>query len=213
MIVLVGGEKGGSGKSCLAQNLAVYFRTHYNGEVLLVDCDPQRTTSDWIQERKDNTDLPSINCVQLYGNIREDLLSLKTRYDFVVVDCGGQDNRALRSSMSVASHALIPLRPKRRDLKTLPHMEDIITTCKMVNPSLNAAVVMTQCPALPNQAKRILEAKEVCRTFCVQVLENIIYSRNVYDDSEERGLSVMEIEPEGKAAEEIRVIAKEFLNL
>ena len=162
MIVLVGGEKGGSGKSCLAQNLAVYFRTHYNGEVLLVDCDPQRTTSDWIQERKDNTDLPSINCVQLYGNIREDLLSLKTRYDFVVVDCGGQDNRALRSSMSVASHALIPLRPKRRDLKTLPHMEDIITTCKMVNPTLNAAVVMTQCPSLPNQAKRILEAKEVC---------------------------------------------------
>ena len=115
--------------------------------------------------------------------------------------------------MSVASHALIPLRPKRRDLKTLPHMEDIITTCKMVNPSLNAAVVMTQCPALPNQAKRILEAKEVCRTFCVQVLENIIYSRNVYDDSEERGLSVMEIEPEGKAAKEIRAIAKEFLNL
>ena len=79
--------------------------------------------------------------------------------------------------------------------------------------SLNAAVVMTQCPALPNQAKRILEAKEVCRTFCVQVLENIIYSRNVYDDSEERGLSVMEIEPEGKAAKEIRAIAKEFLNL
>ena len=136
MIVLVGGEKGGSGKSCLAQNLAVYFKTNYKGEVLLVDCDPQRTTSDWIQERKDNDVLAPINCVQLYGNIREDLLSLKSRYDFVVVDCGGQDNRALRSSMSVASHALIPLRPKRRDLKTLPHMEDIISTCKMVNPTL-----------------------------------------------------------------------------
>ena len=25
MMILVGGEKGGSGKSCLAQNLAVYF--------------------------------------------------------------------------------------------------------------------------------------------------------------------------------------------
>ncbi len=213
MIVLVGGEKGGSGKSCLAQNLAVYFRRNYQGEVLLVDCDPQRTTSDWIQERKDNTDLPSINCVQLYGNIREDLLSLKTRYDFVVVDCGGQDNRALRSSMSVASHALIPLRPKRRDLKTLPHMEDLITTCKMVNPSLRAAVVLTQCPALPNQVKRILEAKEVCSSFGVDVLNSITYGRNVYDDSEEKGLSVMEIEPDGKSAEEVRAIAKEFLEL
>lgn len=42
MILLVGGEKGGSGKSCLAQNLAVYLRTQFHGEVLLVDCDPDR---------------------------------------------------------------------------------------------------------------------------------------------------------------------------
>ncbi len=102
MILLVGGEKG-SGKSCLAQNLAVYLRTQFHGEVLLVDCDPQRTTSDWIQERNDNPDLPQINCVQLYGNIRNDLLSLKNRYDYLIVDCGGQDNRALRSTMAVAT--------------------------------------------------------------------------------------------------------------
>ncbi|MFB2874533.1 AAA family ATPase [Aeromonas jandaei] len=213
MILLVGGEKGGSGKSCLAQNLAVYLRSQFQGEVLLVDCDPQRTTSDWIQERNDNPELPQINCVQLYGNIRNDLLSLKNRYDYVIVDCGGQDNRALRSTMAVATHALIPLRPKRRDLKTLPHMEDLITTCKMVNPALNAAVVLTQCPSLPNQVKRILEAKEVCSSFGVDVLNAITYGRNIYDDSEEKGLSVMEIEPDGKSAEEIRAIAKEFLQM
>ena len=54
MIILVGGEKGGSGKSCLAQNIAVYLRTEKGAKVLMVDCDPQRTTSDWIQERKAN---------------------------------------------------------------------------------------------------------------------------------------------------------------
>lgn len=46
MIILVGGEKGGSGKSCLAQNIAVYLRTEKGAKVLMVDCDPQRTTSD-----------------------------------------------------------------------------------------------------------------------------------------------------------------------
>jgi len=51
MMILVGGEKGGSGKSCLAQNLAVYFTRDKNAIVLMVDCDPQRTTSDWIQAR------------------------------------------------------------------------------------------------------------------------------------------------------------------
>ena len=131
MIILVGGEKGGSGKSCLAQNIAVYLRTEQDATVLMVDCDPQRTTSDWVQERKADSSLPEINCVQLYGKIRNELLSLAQYYDYVIIDCGGQDNLALRSSMAVAQHVLIPLRPKRRDLKTVAHMEDIISTCKM----------------------------------------------------------------------------------
>ena len=177
----------------------------------MVDCDPQRTTSDWIQARNNNPELPAINCVQLYGKIRNDLLSLESHYDVVVVDCGGQDNLALRASMSVAEHVLIPLRPKRRDLKTVPHMEDILTTCKMVNPKMKASFVMTQCPALPTQAARIVEAKEVCQTYCINVLDAITYSRNIYDDSEENGESVLEMEADGKAANEIVAIAEEML--
>ena len=212
MIILVGGEKGGSGKSCLAQNIAVYLRTEKKATVLMVDCDPQRTTSDWIQERNSSSQLGNINCVQLYGKIRNELLSLNNHYQYVIVDCGGQDNLALRSSMSVADHILIPLRPKRRDLKTVPHMEDIIATCKMVNPKMNAAFVITQCPSLPSLASRILEAKEVCRSFDVDVLDAITYARNIYDDSEESGKSVMEIEPQGKAADEIRTMVEELFN-
>ncbi|AXR07506.1 AAA family ATPase [Salinimonas sediminis] len=211
MIILVGGEKGGSGKSCLAQNIAVYLRNEKQASVLMVDCDPQRTTSDWIQERNANEALLAINCVQLYGKIRNDLLSLRQHYDFVVIDCGGQDNLALRSSMAVADHILIPLRPKRRDLKTVPHMEDILSTCKMVNPAMNPAFVITQCPSLPSLASRILEAKEVCRSFEVPVLNSVTFSRNMYDDSEESGMSVMESEPAGKAAKEIRNIIEELL--
>ena len=211
MIILVGGEKGGSGKSCLAQNIAVYLRTEKDASVLMVDCDPQRTTSDWIQERNGSDELPNINCVQLYGKIRNELLSLSNHYDYVIIDCGGQDNLALRSSMAVADHILIPLRPKRRDLKTVPHMEDIISTCKMVNPNMNAAFVITQCPSLPSLAPRILEAKEVCRSFDVPVLNSVTFSRNMYDDSEESGKSVMESEPDGKAAVEIRSIIEELI--
>ena len=210
MIILIGGEKGGSGKSCLAQNLAVYLSQEQNSTVLMVDCDPQRTTSDWIQERNANPQLSQVNCVQLYGKIRNDLLSLQHHYDYIIVDCGGQDNLALRAAMSVAAHVLIPLRPKRRDLKTVPHMEDIISTCQMVNPKMKAAFVITQCPSLPCMASRILQAKEVCRSFDMPVLDAITFSRNIYDDSEEKGLSVMELDPDGKAANEIRQIAEEM---
>ncbi|MGL5358792.1 MAG: AAA family ATPase [Shewanella sp.] len=213
MIVLIGGEKGGSGKSCLAQNIAVFLTCDVGASVIMVDCDPQRTTSDWIQARNNNPQLASINCVQLYGKIRNDLLSLEQHYDFVLVDCGGQDNLALRATMSVASHILMPLRPKRRDLKTVSHMDDIVATCKMINPKLQASFVITQCPNLPNQASRILEAKEVCKTYDINVLDAITYSRNIYDDSEESGLSVIELEPKGKAAAEIRAIACELFQV
>jgi len=211
MIVLVGGEKGGSGKSCLAQNVAVYFAKHKQENVLMVDCDPQRTTSDWIHARNEHPELPTINCIQLYGKIRNELISLNNNYDTIVVDCGGQDNLALRASMSVAEHVLIPLRPKRRDLKTVPHMEDILTTCKMVNPKMRASFVITQCPALPSQVKRILEAKEVCESFGINVLDAITYNRNIYDDSEENGMSAMELDEGGKAADEIIAIVEEML--
>ncbi|WP_394176147.1 AAA family ATPase [Thalassotalea litorea] len=213
MIVLVGGEKGGSGKSCLAQNIGVYLAKEKNASVLIADCDPQRTTSDWIQARNNDPDLVTINCIQLYGKIRNDLLSLNEHYDYVIVDCGGQDNLALRAAMSVAEHVLIPLRPKRRDIKTAPHMEDMLSTCKMVNPKMIASFVITQCPSLPNQAGRIIEAKEVCSSYGINVLDAVTYNRNIYDDSEEKGTSVFEAEPNGKAADEIRAIANEFLSI
>jgi len=113
--------------------------------------------------------------------------------------------------MSVADHVVIPLRPKRRDLKTVPHMEDMLSTCKMVNPKMLASFVITQCPSLPNQAGRILEAKEVCSSFGINVLNAVTYSRNVYDDSEELGSSVLEIEPDSKASVEMIAIAEELL--
>lgn len=210
MILLVGGEKGGAGKSCMAQNLAVHITQKFKANVLMVDCDPQRTTSDWIQARNEDPTLSTINCIQLYGKIRNDLLSQDKHFDFVIVDCGGQDNLAMRAAMSVATYVVLPLRPKRRDLKTLPHMEDMLSTCKMVNPKMVATIVMTQCPSLPSQYKRILEAKEVVESFGLRVLDNVTFSRNIYDDSEEQGSSVIEIEPDGKAANEIRAIADEL---
>ncbi|WP_095497569.1 division plane positioning ATPase MipZ [Paraferrimonas haliotis] len=213
MILLIGGEKGGSGKSCLAQNTAVYLAKECGASVMLVDCDPQRTSADWAQTRGNNSKLTKINCVQMYGKIRNDLLSLQKAYDIIIVDCGGQDSLALRATLSVANYAMLPLRPKRRDLKTVSHMDELLATCQMINPDLKAHFVITQCPSLPNQAKRIWEAKEVCKTWGIPVLEGVTYHRNVYDDSEESGLSVIEQDSEGKASDEIRSLVNELMEV
>ena len=91
MIILVGGEKGGSGKSCLAQNLAVYLQQKKR-DILLLDADPQGTTTDWIKERDENSDLRNIPSVQASGNIRQVLDDLSRRYQDIIIDAGGQDS-------------------------------------------------------------------------------------------------------------------------
>jgi chromosome partitioning protein len=87
----------------------------------------------------------------------------------------------------------------------------MLSTCKMVNPKMIASFVITQCPALPNQAGRILEAKEVCTSYGINVLDAVTFNRNIYDDSEEQGSSVIEIDSEGKAAKEMIAIAEELM--
>lgn len=210
MIILVGGEKGGSGKSCLAQNLAVYLQAK-NRDILLLDADPQGTTSDWIKERDKNEHVPNIPAVQVSGNIRQILLDLSKRYQDIVIDAGGQDSEALRSAMTIATHMLLPFRPKRRDLKTLVHVEKLIKLAKAVNPMLYTRAVITQCPTLPSQVQRILDAKEACASFDLMPLNHITCNRNIYDDADEYGLSVFEMSADEKAKQEVQHIADEFL--
>lgn len=212
MILLVGGEKGGSGKSCLAQNLAVYLQQK-GLDVLLLDADPQGTSTDWAQERGQNDALPTLPCVQASGNLRNVLKDLSKRYQNIVIDSGGQDSEALRSAMTLATHMLLPFRPKRRDLKTLTLVEQLVKLAVAVNPDLKARAVITQCPTLPSQVQRILDAKAACSTFGIQPLDAVTFARNIYDDADEDGASVLESKADPKAAEEISSIAHEFLGV
>ncbi|TBW34004.1 chromosome partitioning protein ParA [Azotobacter chroococcum] len=209
MILVLGGEKGGSGKSCLAQNLAVWLQRQGH-DVLLVDADPQGTSLDWAREREQNPDLPDLRIETAQGDIRKTLLDRIKRYEKIVVDAGGADSVALRSALTVATHALFPFRPKRRDLKTLAHAEEMITLARSVNPELIARSVITQAPSLPSQVKRILDSKDACTSYGFEPLQSFTTARNVYDDADEAGSSVLEAGTDAKAVEEIEQIAAEL---
>ncbi|MFP3011733.1 MAG: AAA family ATPase [Rickettsia sp.] len=212
MIILIGGEKGGTGKSCIAQNISVALLELYK-DLIIVDCDPQKTTSDWVHERsKLNKTVEQIQCIQLYGNILPQLEKLKKKFQVVVIDCGGQDTKALRSSLVCCTHALFPIRPKRRDLRTLSHLDELLQVSKINNPNMKYSIVINQAPALPSQSKRITDAIEICKDWNIPCLNTILFHRNIYDDSEESGLSVTESDRDSKASEEIRSLVLEFFN-
>ena len=213
MIILMGSEKGGVGKSNLAENISVLIAQD-GGDVLLVDADPQETSYDWAAEReamrKKHPTAPIVHYAKASGEIREWLKEKATRYKHIVIDAGGADSNALRAAMTIADYMLIPFRPKRRDLKTLPNMAALMRMAVSLNPDLKVHALISQCPALPSQVSRILTAKEACESFGIPTLNAVTMNRNSYDDAEEDGWSVLENNIDPKAEEEIRAIAYEL---
>jgi len=208
MIITCGGQKGGSGKSCLAQNLAVAL-AKAGKPVMLIDADPQNTSSDWADERA-KTDAQEIEHQAMSKNLANTVLTLAETGRYLVIDCGGRDTVELRSAMAASDLLLVPVRPKRRDLKTLPHVADMVEMAKSSNPYLLVRSVISQAPTLPSQIQRIVDAKAVCESFGFPALEPVIFTRNVYDDAEEAGLSVFEADDK-KAQAEIQQVCDAVL--
>lgn len=208
MILLVGGEKGGTGKSCLAQQLAVHYAQQPNRNIMLVDCEPQRGSSDWVQLRQLQPGVAWINCVQMYGNIRYELKSLQHHYDVVIVDCGGHDLVALRSAMAVANYALFPIQPKQRDIASLHLLVNLLQSSQQLNPQLVSACVLNQVPT--HDDERVQHARTTISAAKFTLLATEVAQREVYDLSAAKGLTALDLEPTGTAAAEIGQLAQEL---
>ncbi len=162
-------------------------------KVHVTDIDIQRTTTSWCEDRRQNDDLELIPFAYVQDDIVKHLKSLQGRTDYVVVDAGGFDSEIQRLAMLMADVIIIPLRPKRRDLKSLRDIDPIIDNVRNVNETVKIRAVVNQCPSLPSRASRILAAKEIVETFGIEAAPVNLYNRNVYDDAEEAGRSIFEM--------------------
>ncbi|PJE77751.1 hypothetical protein CI610_03322 [invertebrate metagenome] len=147
------------------------------------------------------------------GDIRADLLDQERHFDAVVLDCGGHDSQSMRSAMTAATHVLIPFRPKRRDLKLLPSMSELMTLIKTVNPDCHFRAVINQARSLPSQVSHAVDAKKVCEDFDIPAINTILYDRNIYDDADESGGSIFEVGKDKKAQNEFSHMTAELLGI
>lgn len=211
-VLAVVSQKGGTGKSTIASNLAV--QAVINGKrTLICDCDPQASSYYWAQERGEDTSLPQITCIQLSDDVRKQVEVMRSDYDLIILDCLGSSHvKSTRSALMAADIALSPIRPKRRDLATLEELDELIhDQIEPINENLKTFFVLSQCPTLPSQIPRILGAKAAIKDFGFNVLQTNIYQRNSYDDTEETGRSVIETS-DFKAAEEIESLYNEIFS-
>lgn len=209
MIILIGNQKGGCGKSTTAVNICATLAQNGH-DVVLVDADRQSTASNWVADRSQSKKAPVVHCIQKYDNIRETLLDLNERYEYVVVDAAGRDSRELRTGMTAAAIMLIPFRPSQPDLDTLPNVQEIITQAKDINPALSVFGVITMAPTNPT-IKEISEAQEILADYPdINLVKTIIHDRKVFRDAMSYGLGVVEMSNQ-KASEEINNLVSEVL--
>lgn len=215
-LIIVAGTKGGPGKSTVAQQVAACLQLKKKKKVHVTDIDIQRTTTSWCEERRGNKELDLIPFSYIENDIVKHLQSLNGRYEYIIVDAGGFDSEIQREAMLIADIVLIPLRPKRRDLKSLRDLDVVMEGIKESNPEVKIRAVVNQCPSLPSQASRILSSKDIIKSFGIEYAPTNIYNRNVYDDAEEAGRSIFEMkgkERDKKAEAEIEELVDYLISL
>ena len=213
MIVLIGGEKGGPGKTTLATNLAA-MRTQITNDLLLIDTDKQLTASFWCSTWEDNNISPRISSIQKFDKaVRTETLYLHKKFQDIIIDAGGRDSPELRGSLLVADKAIFPLRPSQFDLWTLGRLNTLVDTALDINDKLQAYIILNQVSTNPN-VKEAEEAKSFIHEFPnLKLLNMIISERIIFRRAAIQGMSVVEYKPEDlKATEEILKFYKEVFN-
>lgn len=208
MILLLGGEKGGTGKSTLATNLAAWL-ARQGRDVLLVDTDRQRTAAHWVDRRNRLKEVPTVHCTERRGNVFQSLKDLAKRYEQVIVDAGGQDSEELRTALVAAHWVYVPLKASQPDLETSWHMNELVQLARGMNPNLEARVLICMAPTHPSiteaaQARELLTELPQLQPSSVTVCE-----RKVYRDAMTDGRGVCEMSNE-KALAEIAALAGEI---
>ena len=211
MIVLIGGEKGGPGKTTIATNLAA-MRTTDKGDVLLIDTDKQPTSSYWCSLREDRGVMPRVSSIQKYEKaVRTEVMQLRSKYSDIIIDAGGRDSPELRGALLVCDKAIFPLRPSQFDLWNLGRIQSLVETASEINERLRAYVVINQASANP----AVKEAEEM-RSFLdefedLKILNTVIRERISFRRSALHGMAVTEYKPEDpKAVEEITSLYMEI---
>jgi chromosome partitioning protein len=209
MIILIGSQKGGCGKSTTAVNICAELAGKGH-DVVLVDADRQCTAANWAMDRAENESLAKVHCVQKYENIRETLLDLNKRYEYVIVDAAGRDSRELRTGMTAAHILVVPFRPSQPDLDTLPNMQEIIIQAKDLNPTLIVFGLITMAPTNPIIHEEA-DARECLSDYPeIKLLSTMIRDRKVYRDAMSDGLGAVEMN-NPKAKMEIKKLIEEVL--
>ena len=207
MIIVLGSQKGGVGKSTLAVSIASCLKAA-GKTVIIVDADDQKSVLTWYNNRPET--LPHIPVTGATGNIKAMLKEHDKSYDYVIADCAGRDSAEMRSGLMSADVFISPLRPSQMDLDVVPHTCAVFTAAKDFNEDVRGYLVLNMAPTnmFVNEAH---QAAEVLRDYPqMQLADTRICDRKAHRDAWAESLKIFKTQNE-KAQEEITALVKELI--
>lgn len=206
MIILVGGIKGGSGKTTVATNLAV-IRSQLGKDVLLVDADDQETATDFTVLRNEKTNgSAGYTSIKLTGSaVRTEVLRLAKKYDDVVIDTGGRDTTSQRAAISIADIMLVPFIPRSFDIWTIEKVGNLVAEMQQANPNIKAYTFLNRTDSRGTDNK---DAEDILKdNFTLQFIDCPIGMRKAFSNAAAQGLAVTELKPQDdKATSELMAL-------
>ena len=214
MIFTVGGIKGGTGKTTISTNLAVWLSRH-GSDVLLVDADEQESASDftaWREETK--SDDIGYTLVQLHGaTLRRQIEQMRSKYDHIVIDTGGRDTASQRAALFVSDVYLLPFAPRSYEIWTLSKVQALLSeiqsgraTSLQIYSFLNKADTRG---ADNSEATEVLRENEE-----LNFVDFPVINRKAFATAASKGLSVFEMVPaDEKAISEVEALFRHITGL
>lgn len=203
MIIVIGGIKGGSGKTTVATNLAV-MRSGAGNDVLLIDADDQETSTDFTILRNEILENGAgYTNIKLTGAaVRTETLRLKDKYQDIIIDTGGRDTASQRAALTVADILLVPFVPRSFDVWTIEKVSKLVSEMKTVNPELRACMFLNR--ADPRGQDNYDTAEVLKENDALTFLDMPLGARKAFSNAAAEGLGVSELKPhDPKAVAEI----------
>lgn len=185
-------QKGGVGKTTLATALAVEA-SRAGKKTVLFDLDPQASASFWMDTRKDTTlaitAIPAARLGHVLGAVRE------AGCDLAIIDTPPFAKDIAFEAAQQADFVLVPSRPAVLDVMAMTRTLDLV---KHYGKPFSA--VLTFCPP---QGRELDDTMAVIRQLGAEISPVRIGNRIAYSRAQQTGLAAQEIDPDGKAAQEI----------